>query len=121
MSGNFLFEWMIALRVALAFPGVVDGDVDVTGIAHAVAGDGVGHAADDFIADAPVEFVPAIPAHRRSARESVIGNLVQSGHGHASGQRAVTGRDPMGGERACPAIPLRTSATLRSLPETIIS
>ena len=54
-----------ATRVALAFPGVVDVDVDVAGVSHAGGDDLVGGVADVLVGDSLGEVVPAIPAHRR--------------------------------------------------------
>ena len=92
---KFAVRVKIALRIALAFPGVVDGDVDVTGVAHPVCGDRVGHSADDFIADAPVKLVPTVPTHGRSARKSAIPNFVKRGQRDARGQGALPLRDAM--------------------------
>src|SRR6185437_1046173 len=66
-----------ALRVPIAFPRVVDVDVHVARVLHAVRRDRIRHAAHCRVVHAVAELVPAIPAHRRRLRQSVVGNLVQ--------------------------------------------
>ena len=54
-----------AACVALAFPGVVDVDVDVAGVFHAGGDDLVGGVANVLVGDFAGEEVPAVPAHGR--------------------------------------------------------
>ena len=54
-----------AAGVALAFPGVVDVDVDVAGVFHAGGDELVGGVADVLVGDLADEVVPTIPAHGR--------------------------------------------------------
>ena len=73
MSGNFLFEVMLPLRVAAQLPGVVDVDVGVAGLAHAAGNHRIGHCAHGRVVNSAGELVPAIPAHRRRAHQAVVG------------------------------------------------
>ncbi len=62
----------IAVGIALSgAPAVVDHDVLIAGVPHAILGHRVGHAADEFFIDVAGERVPTVPAHRRSLGEAV--------------------------------------------------
>ncbi len=52
-----------ARGVALAFPGVVDIDVEVAGVPHAGGDEGIGGFADRLVGDLARKVVPTIPAH----------------------------------------------------------
>lgn len=62
----------IALRIALArHPAVVEIDIIVAGVAHAVLDHRFGDALDELLVDMGGEGVPGIPAHRRSLGEAL--------------------------------------------------
>ena len=61
--GELVVGLDVAAGVALAFPGVVDVDVDVAGVAHAGGDEEVGGVADVLVGDLAGEEVPAVPAH----------------------------------------------------------
>src|SRR5258708_4294319 len=61
----------VSILVALGLPGVVDVDIDVTGIAHAAGCHCVGDLAHGFVVDSSSEFVPTVPTHGRCFGESV--------------------------------------------------
>lgn len=67
----------VAVGVAFSFPGVVDVDVNVAGITHAALHHGIGDLADGLVVDGMLELVPAVPTHRRGAREAVVGEIAQ--------------------------------------------
>jgi len=68
----------VALRVALfERPGVVDDEVVVAGVAHAIFDHGFGGFADDAFVDVAGEGVPAVPAHGWGGREA--GELLGQG------------------------------------------
>ena len=58
-----------ALGVALALPGVVDVDVDITRIPHAGGDHGVGCGAHVGVGDLFGKVVPAVPSHGRRGRQ----------------------------------------------------
>ena len=99
--GEFLIASDIALGVAIGFPGVVDIDVLIAGGLHAVGRHGVGDGADGLVVDTAGELVPTVPAHGRSAGESVVADLVERGQGETGGHGALAGGnavgDPLGG------------------------
>jgi hypothetical protein len=71
-GGELVVSVEDALRVALAFPCVVDVDVDVSGVAHAAGDKCVGGCADICIGDTTGEVIPAVPAHGWSGGEGGI-------------------------------------------------
>ena len=73
--GEFRVGVQDAGGVALAFPGVVDVDVDVAGVFHAGGDELVGGAADVFVGDFVGEEVPAVPAHGRGLSDGLGGEL----------------------------------------------
>ena len=73
--GKFFVGGDVAVFIALfGFPGVVDIDVDIAGVAHAAGCDGVGHAAHGGVVHFAGELVPTVPAHGRSLRVAVRGD-----------------------------------------------
>ena len=70
-----------ALRVALALPAIINVDVLIAGVLHAVGRHRVGHRADNRFVHAGGEFVPAVPAHRRRLGEVGEFLRVQAGGG----------------------------------------
>jgi hypothetical protein len=54
-----------SLGIALSMPAIVNIDILVPGILHAVRGHGISHPADDFLIHIALEFVPTVPAHGR--------------------------------------------------------
>ena len=69
--GEFVIGVQHAIRVALAFPGVVDVDVNVAGIFHAGGDNLVGGVANVLVSDLAGEVVPTVPAHGRSLRRLI--------------------------------------------------
>ena len=67
--GKFAVGVDDALRVALTLPGVVNVDVDVSGVAHAAGDHGIGGGAHIGIVDLAGEVVPAVPSHGRRGGE----------------------------------------------------
>src|SRR4029079_18088632 len=63
--GEFGIGGEDAAGVALAFPSVIDVDVDVASVFHARGDDLVGGVANVFIGDFAGQVVPAVPAHGR--------------------------------------------------------
>src|SRR5205807_5544214 len=59
----------VGLLVAADLPAVVNVHVYVSSIFHSWLDHRVGHSFDHVLADVALEFVPGIPAHRRSERE----------------------------------------------------
>ena len=78
-----------SLRVAFTLPGVVDVDVDVSGVAHAAGDQSVGRGAHIGISHLGREVVPAVPAHGR--RSSKLRRL--SGGRNVSGYEKGEGSD----------------------------
>src|SRR5215472_13433324 len=62
--GELLVAMNNAFGVAVALPGVVDVEVDVSGIAHTAGDEGIGHFADRLVVNLAREEIPAVPAHR---------------------------------------------------------
>ena len=54
------------LRIATHLPAVVDVHILVARRLHPAADHGVGHLANEFVADVACKLVPTVPAHRRS-------------------------------------------------------
>src|SRR6267378_3278273 len=74
---EFLVGGDVAASIAAGFPGVVDVDVDIAGVFHAIGGHGVGHSANGGVVDASGKLIPTVPAHRRSFGEAIVGNFVE--------------------------------------------
>ncbi len=79
-----------SLGVARHLPAIVDHDVLVAGVAHAVGGHGVGRFLDELRAHVAAEVIPAVPTHRRRAGEPVV-DQPQSA---SSGQHEWQEHDP---------------------------
>ena len=60
-----------AEAVALAMPAVIDDNILITGILHSVHGHCIGSLAKQSFVHIAGEFIPAVPSHRRSERQSV--------------------------------------------------
>ena len=114
----------VAVGIASAFPGVVDVDEDVARRGHAVAHHRVRGFTHDGVVDLVTEMVPAVPAHRRSPRESVGGNGFHRGQGnrgrrigfrlvHANGRSLFVVLSSVG-ERDPEFIALRVEAVRRA-------
>ena len=94
--GEFLVGCDIAVRVTfLCFPRVIDVDERIPHIFHAIAGHGIGYRANRSVIDAPGEFVPTVPAHGRSLRQAVVGDLMQRWRRDARGHGAFARRSTM--------------------------
>ena len=66
-----------AAGVAVAFPGVVDVEVDVASVTHSAGDESVGHFAHGFVVDASGEEVPTVPSHGRGLGEAVGWKIVE--------------------------------------------
>src|SRR6267154_3034478 len=58
--------------VAVELPAIVNDNVLVAGVLHAAANESVGGGLDEILVDVAGEAIPTVPAHRRSASQTVF-------------------------------------------------
>src|SRR5258708_9298215 len=62
----------ISVGVPADLPAIVDHHVLIAGVLHSAGHHAVGHGLQEILADVASEFVPTVPAHRRSQGHAVI-------------------------------------------------
>src|SRR5437899_10437254 len=81
-----------SLRVTLAFPGVVNIDVHISGILHSTGDHGVGGRTNCLVIHFPGKMIPTVPAHWGSRREIFLlcetGNCKPKTEGDAHNQKS---------------------------------
>ncbi len=80
--GEFLIGPDPAPLIASALPAIIDVDVGVASVLHAIAGDGIGSRAHIIGGHFAGKMIPTIPTHGRSHRDAGINGACPKGGGN---------------------------------------
>src|SRR6185295_20118546 len=88
--GKLFVRGDISLRIPIAFPRVVDVDVDVPGFLHSITCHRIGNSPNSRVVDPTGKLVPTVPTHWRSLGESIPFHRSKGWWFDSSRQRSFT-------------------------------